>query len=129
MAKVTTLAEMWWPLMKAPTTVSQRCAVCGASSHLGQHRMVEEGAGRLYRGGIEVPKPTITLCGYGKTGGCHGLARSGRLHFRWVEKDIKAPEEYFLTFRGGHLEYLLTEEPCDYLEALGMDGWKQVVPR
>ena len=129
MAKVTTLAEMWWPLMKAPTIRSRRCAICGATYPLNQHHIVRRSAGRLYRDGVEVPKPTITLCGSGNTGGCHGKAHSGLLHFRWVETDIRDPERYLMTIRGGHLEYLMTEEPCDYLTALDMDGWKPVRPR
>lgn len=128
MAKVTTLAEMWWPLMQAPTIRRSRCAICGATYPLNQHHLVKRSAGKLYRNGAEVPKPTITLCGSGNASGCHGKAHAGLLHFRWVGSDIPAPDMYLTTFRGGHLEYLLVDEPCDYLTALKMDGWKRVMP-
>ena len=29
-------------------------------------------------------------------------------------------------WEGGHWEYLLLDEGCDYLTALGMDGWRRL---
>lgn len=65
----------------------------------------------MFRDGVEVPKPTITLCGYGNTSGCHGLAHQNRLHFR---------------YEGGELQYIVCPEPTKYEVALGMDGWRAV---
>lgn len=111
MAGVTTLPPMWWPLMDAPDVITPYCAVCGRTGHIERHHMVKRSAGRLYRDGFEVPKSLITLCGHGNADGCHGKAHSGRLHFRWSE---------------GALWYLMPPEPCGYLEAQDMDGWRRV---
>ena len=121
---MTTLPEMWWGLMDAPSVETPYCAVCGATWPLNRHHMVRRSAGRLYRAGVEVPKPTIVLCGSGNAGGCHGLAHGNRLHFRWVSADYRSGEWWLSGCRGGHLEYLLTDEPVDYLHALEMDGWR-----
>lgn len=102
------------PLMEGPTVRSGRCVVCGARRPLEQHHVVRRGAGRLFRGGVEVPKPTLTLCGAGNVlslGGrplCHGLAHHHMLHFR---------------FEGGRWEYLRTDGPVKYARALSMEGW------
>ena len=47
------------PLMRAPSVRLGHCAICGRPAPLNQHHMVRRGAGSLYRGGVEVPKPTI----------------------------------------------------------------------
>lgn len=122
------------PLMRAPSVRLGHCAICGRPAPLNQHHMVRRGAGALYRGGVEVPKPTITLCGYGNNlrdaDGryyCHGLAHHQMLHFRWVDGAPTKPalaEEHPPC--AGHLEYLKTAEPTDYQTALGMDGWRRV---
>lgn len=126
MAKVTTMPAYLWPLMDGCTVRLPFCAVCGRTRPLNQHHVVRRSAGQLVRGGIVVPKPTLTLCGSGNTGGCHGAAHDGRLHFRWV----KAPTgdwRYFKTVAdGGHWEYLRTDEPCRYAEALEIDGWREI---
>lgn len=111
MASVSTMADMWRPLMDAPSIETRWCAVCGRTWPLNRHHMVARSAGKLYRDGAEVPKPTIVLCGSGNASGCHGLAHQHRLHFRW---------------NGERVEYLLTSEPVGYLEALDMDGWRPV---
>ena len=128
MARVTTLARMWWDLMGAPSIEGPCCAVCGATWPLNRHHVVPRSAGRLYRHGVEVPKPTVMLCGSGNASGCHGKAHSGRLHFRWVE--VEAVHGGFGRYMrtenatGGHYEVLELEEPVDRLTALGMDGWR-----
>ena len=123
MARVTTMAPMWWPLMDGVTIRSDRCAVCGRSP-VQMHHVVKRSAGKLYRNGIEVPKPLIPLCGLGNSSGCHGLAHQGRLHFRWVESDAGSEGWYLTHVQGGHWEYLLTDAPVKYLDALKMDGWR-----
>lgn len=126
MARVTTMAPIWWPLMECPSIETPYCAVCGKTWPLNRHHLVKRSAGQLVRGGVVLPKPTIVLCGSGNTSGCHGLAHQGRLHFRWVESDAGSEGWYLTHIRGGHLEYLLTEEPEKYADALKMDGWRPV---
>lgn len=124
MAKVDTLPEMYRPLMEGCSVSTPYCAVCGRTGvPLNRHHVVKRSAVKLYRGGVEIPKPTITLCGSGNASGCHGLAHSGRLHFRWAETVNDIAHEW-MHHIGGHWEYLLLDEPCDYLTALEMDGWK-----
>lgn len=108
MANITTMAQMWWDLMHSPSIEGDRCAVCGRGWPLNRHHMVPRSAGELYEDGRKLKKPTIVLCGFGNAGGCHGLAHSGKLHFRFTDR----------------LEYLLTNEPVKRLEALEMDGWR-----
>lgn len=139
MARVDTLPEILVPLMSAPSIRLERCAVCGRYRPLEQHHMVRRGAGRLYRMGVEVPKPTITLRGFGNNLSdadgrpyCHGLAHANRLHFRWVPGPYPSGRElaygagsYDVTLaRGGHLEYIVLDEPTKYVDALAMDGWR-----
>lgn len=121
------MPEFLWPLMAGCTVRLPFCAVCGRARPLNQHHVVRRSAGQLVRGGIVVPKPTITLCGSGNTGGCHGAAHDGRLHFRWVRSETKGGN--FGTYLrqessiGGHWEFLIADEPCDYLHALDLEGW------
>ena len=128
MARVTTLAEMWWPLMDKPSIETPYCAVCGRTGHLERHHVVKRSAGQLVLpNGHLADKPTITLCGFGNAGGCHGKGHSGRLHFRWVERETgREFDEGYLMIRGGHWECLETDEPVDYLTALSMDGWRRL---
>lgn len=106
-----TLAEMYWPLMDLPSVRLRRCAVCGATWPLNQHHAVWRGWGKLFDAdGNEREKPTITLCGSGNTGGCHGLAHAHRLHFR---------------NNGGRWEYLLLDRPLRYERAIEIEeGWE-----
>lgn len=121
-------------LMRAPSVMLDHCAICGRPGPLNQHHIVRRGAGRVFRGGVEVPKPTITLCGNGNAltdaDGryyCHGLAHHQMLHFRWCA----APPDFFedngnAQHGGGHLEYLRTREPTKYHRALEERGWRKV---
>lgn len=132
-----TLDRIYWPLMRSPSVRLDHCAICGRPAPLNQHHMVFRSAGELYKGGRKVPKPTITLCGFGNNlrdadgrYWCHGLAHHRMLHFRWAAAPADFKEENGnAKFGGGHLEYLKTEGPCDYAEALLMDGWKKVRTR
>jgi hypothetical protein len=118
MAGVTTLDEIYWPLMHLPKETTdflgslRFCAICGATWPLNRHHFVWRSWGELYENGEKVPKPIITLCGDGNTSGCHGLAHSRQLHFR---------------NNGGVLEHLFTLEPTRYYVALDLPGWS-VVP-
>jgi len=123
--------------MSSPSVRLDHCAICGRPYPLNQHHMVFRSAGDLYRGGREVPKPTITLCGFGNNlrdaGGrywCHGLAHHRMLHFRWVP----SPPSFKghngdAQMGGGHLEYLRTDDPTSYETALQLGGWKKVRTR
>lgn len=122
-------------LLRAPSITLDHCAICGRARPVNQHHIVRRGAGKVYRGGVEVPKPTITLCGSGNNltdaDGrfyCHGLAHHQLLHFRWVDDAPTRPalaEEHPPC--AGHLEYLRTKRATDYHTALSMDGWRRVL--
>lgn len=124
----TTLPPIWHDLMRAASvdTVDGRCAICGAPA-TNKHHIVPRSAGKLFdEYGHEVKKPTIRLCGGGNASGCHGLAHHHRLHFRCVPFELKQKSvEYFAT-RVWVLEFLITDEPCRYLEALEIQGWRNV---
>lgn len=111
MARVTTMDPILWPLMEGPSIKTDHCMICGRTWPLNQHHVVRRSAGQLWRGGKRLPKPTVTLCGSGNASGCHGLAHQNRLHFRVA---------------GGWWEYLITDEPTGYADALGADGWRPV---
>lgn len=110
----TTLPQMWWPLMGRPSVTLPYCPICGRTSPLEQHHPVRRGAGKLFDAN---GRPY-----------CHGLAHEGRLHFRWAEfKGIDDSLGHTPSpWEGGHWEYLLLDEGCDYLTALGMDGWRRM---
>ncbi len=118
MSKVNTLPIIYQPLMGNPSIKRNRCAICGRSNPLEQHHIVRRGAGKMFdEDDHEIKKPTITLCGFGNHGKdadgkiyCHGIAHANRLHFRWNDG----------------WEYILLDEPTDYLTALDMEGWKRV---
>jgi hypothetical protein len=125
MAKVTTLPAILQPLMGKPSIRLPYCAVCGRFQPLNQHHIVRRGAGRMFNdAGLEIEKPTITLCGFGNhlkaqdgSEYCHGLAHANRLHFRWIQADKPYAN-------AGHWEYLKTDEPVSYMDALEMRGWR-----
>ena len=113
----TTLPLIYHDLMKSPSVILDHCAICGRPTPLNNHHMVFRSAGELIKDGKKLEKPLITLCGFGNNlkdaDGryyCHGLAHHRMLHFRHTTQ----------------LEYLLTDEPCRYDEALSMPGWKAV---
>lgn len=130
-----TLPEVYRPMMGKPSVTLPHCAVCGRPSPLNRHHVVRRGAGALYdEGGREVDKPTVTLCGFGNNLAdadgrlyCHGLAHANRLHFRWAEAERpRGASGRFEPERGGHWEFLITDEPTDYMTALDMEGWSRL---
>lgn len=128
MAKVDTMPIYLRPLMRGCSVKLNWCAVCGSTYPLNQHHVVKRSAGKMYDcHGVELPKPTITLCGSGNTSGCHGKAHAHKLHFRWVDTDVKDRSQGFgfATIRGGHWEVLETPEPMREFEASQVeDGWR-----
>ena len=129
-----TLAEIYRPLMEAPTMMAGRCYICGRHEPLNQHHIVWRSWGKLHRDGLELRKPTITLCGFGNNlmddhgrYYCHGLAHHRMLHFRWVPSNKQPTLTRPFNFHGaGRLQYLITDEPTDYAVALDLDGWRDV---
>lgn len=119
MADVTTLDEMYWPLMELGSVDGGCCAVCGRARPTELHHFVWRSWGQLYRGGRRVEKPVVRLCGFGSNlkdaDGrcyCHGRAHHRMLHFR---------------NGGGVLEFAEFDAPTDYLTALAEGEWTPVV--
>ena len=132
---VCTVDALMLPMMGRPSADrsdgrgGHLCCVCGAPA-TDRHHVVRRGAGKLAAGGREVAKPTVRLCGHGNASGCHGMAHAGLLHFRWVEtRSERRHNDQLLSFVGGHWEYLETEEPCKYQDALAMEGWRPLCGR
>ena len=100
------LNRLTLPLLGKPSLISRYCVVCGKPATNSHHVIIKGMGGSRHSKRI----PTVSLCGSGNTSGCHGLAHSMRLHFR---------------YRDGW-EYLLLDEPTDYQTALGMEGWCRV---
>lgn len=122
----TTLAPMWHDLMDAPSldNLEHTCVICGRPA-TDKHHIVPRSAGKYFdQYGREKKKPTVRLCGSGNTSGCHGLAHQHRLHFRYLTYEEKRKGTFPVTRQ--RLEYLITDEPCDRLTALEMDGWRKV---
>lgn len=120
MAKVDTLPAYLQPLMRGTSVRAPYCVVCGAPSPLNQHHVVRRGAGKMYKGGVEIKKPTLTLCGNGNASGCHGKAHAQTLHFRWVESREPVGAGFVgrqTTVNGGHWESMETVEPTKALKA------------
>lgn len=44
MARVTTMAELWWLLMDGPSVETPYCCVCGARWPLNRHHVVKRSA-------------------------------------------------------------------------------------
>lgn len=140
----TTLEPIYWPLMDAPTMVAGRCFICGRHAPLEQHHIVWRSWGKRYKHGVEMRKPTITLCGFGsnlymeipdadgkmrRVKSCHGMAHHKLLHFRFVPSKSSNGwnrGENYRPYGSGRLEYLITSEPTEYIQALDMDGWEPV---
>ena len=123
MASVTTLDPIYWPLMEVKPMKLNRCAVCGRVHPLNDHHIVWRSWGQLIGdNGKPRKKPTVTLCGLGsnlygvapdgtRVMYCHGKAHQRMLHFRNDR---------------GRLEVIELDEPTGYLDALEMDGWREL---
>ncbi len=90
-------------LMGMPSIESAVCPFCGMPA-TNRHHVVPRS-----QGGKD--GPTVTVCGFGNAGGCHGDLHAHRLHLR---------------ARDGRWEWLRTDEPTKYERALEMDGWRPV---
>ena len=88
--------------MQGDTVISDRCLFCGRMS-TEQHHVV-------YRSRGGKSGPTVPVCGWGNTSGCHGMIHQHCLHVRW---------------NGEWWEFLKTDEPCKDDVADGMRGWRK----
>ena len=95
-------------LLGKPSLHGERCCVCGRAAQNNHHVIIKGMGGSK----VERDIPTVPLCGMGNTGGCHGLAHSGRL---------------FLDYRDGGWKYLESTEPITLLEAMGREGWRDCI--
>ena len=100
--KVHGLNEYQRALMGKPSIESALCPSCGRVA-TNRHHIVPRSQGGA-------AGPTVCVCGIGNASGCHGLLHAHMLHLRW---------------RDGW-EYLRTEGPTKYGEALRMGGWRKV---
>lgn len=89
-------------LMCAPSINSMWCPFCGRIATQ-KHHIVHRS-----RGGTN--GPTVNVCGLGNASGCHGKLHQHRLHLRYTDE----------------WEFLETEEPTKYQDALDMDGWQRL---
>ena len=126
-------------MMEGVTVKAGHCLVCGRVWPLNDHHVVWRSWGEVIdEKGKKAKKPTITLCGDGnnlhglapdgtRVTWCHGKAHHRLLHFRWVKAAPYGSEQERRANpakTGGHWEYLETEEPTKYQEALALDGWR-----
>ena len=100
--------EFLKPMLGKPSINGHYCAICGrpATNH---HHVIQKGMGGVSKD-INKRIPTIVLCGMGNVNGCHGLAHTGRLHFRF----------------NGKWQYLLTKKSIGYSSALESTGWRDI---
>lgn len=77
------MSEYERELLGLPSHKSDRCLVCGKPAHDHHHVIPKRMGGRNRE--IEKLIPTVTLCGFGNTSGCHGLAHEGRIEFSYEE--------------------------------------------
>ena len=91
-------------LLDKPSIVQEVCCVCGARAQNNHHVIVKG------MGGSKLAKriPTVSLCGFGNTCGCHGDAHASKLHF---------------DYRDGEWYYLKSDEPIGRIDAMKSDKW------
>lgn len=90
-------------LLGKPSMIRRHCVVCGLPA-TNKHHVIPKGMGGTR---LEPRIPKLSLCGMGNASGCHGMAHSGRLHFKW----------------DGTRWMFRTTDGCSYQEALELDGW------
>lgn len=85
-------------LMDAPSIESRWCPFCGRPS-TNRHHIVPRSAGGT-------DGPTVTVCGFGNAGGCHGKLHASRLHLdyrdgRWMYCETAEPTKTYTTLTDG----------------------------
>lgn len=93
------------PLMDAPSIELPWCVFCGRRKQSDHHVVPRSQGG--HKG------PTVSVCGSGNEGGCHGRLHQHYLHLDW---------------RDGAWWYLETDPPVKDHIALGMEGWRRLRP-
>lgn len=93
--------ELQKPLYSAPSIETVRCPFCGRPATNRHHIVPRSQGGR--------DGATVTVCGMGNASGCHGKFHHYRLHLRR---------------RNDEWEWLETEEPTNYMDALSLPGWR-----
>lgn len=83
-----------------PSVKRDTCPFCGRPA-TEQHHIVprSQGGGDL---------PTVSVCGWGNTSGCHGLFHQHKLHMRW----------------DGGWQWLYTREPVKETVSWELPGWR-----
>ena len=94
--------ELQKPLYNAPSISTPWCPFCGKPA-TNRHHIVPRSQG----GGDGA---TVNVCGMGNASGCHGRLHDHTLHMRYE----------------GRWQYLETDEPTKYQDALKMDGWRDL---
>ena len=94
--------ELQKALFDAPSIATSLCPFCGKRA-TNRHHIIPRSQGG-HNG------PTVDVCGMGNASGCHGKLHNHTLHLR---------------YKGGW-EFLETDEPTKYQDALAMDGWHKV---
>lgn len=97
--------KLFEKLIDKPSLKSDWCVFCGRPKGSDHHVVPRS------QGGTN--GATMSVCGFGNESGCHGLLHSHKLNVRWSdEKDC--------------WEYLYTQEPTKYQNALELEGWKPI---
>ncbi len=94
-------------MLDKPSIEGHLCAVCGTPCN-NRHHVIQKGIGGV-SAAVERRIPKVPLCGSGCTGH-HGMVHAKRLHLR---------------YENGEWQYLMTDEPTKYSDALEMGGWKR----
>lgn len=83
-------------LINAPSLESEICPICRVRPATNRHHVVPKGMGGTSRD----EGPTICVCGFGNTSGCHRRLHDGMVHLRYVG-----------TPKHGHWEFAEFDEP------------------
>lgn len=94
--------ELQKRMFHAPSIITPECPFCGRPS-TNRHHIIPRS-----QGGHD--GPTIDVCGMGNASGCHGRLHDHTLHLRYE----------------GDWQYLRTDQPTKYQDALAMDGWRSI---
>ena len=92
--------ELQKRMFHAPSFYAEYCPFCGRKA-TNRHHIIPRS-----QGGHD--GPTIDVCGMGNASGCHGKLHNHLLHLRYTND----------------WQYLETDKPTKYQDALAMDGWK-----
>ena len=69
-------------LMDKPSLESDCCIFCGKPATEDHHIVPRSSLIKK----LQKFSPTVSVCGFGNTDGCHGALHNGRIHIRWNER-------------------------------------------